>query len=230
MKKLILLFVAGWSASLPADPILTFFFRDYPAIEYARYMMGKMKKPHAIAKRSLEGLGNHNRIAGIFSSYYGYINASDTNGQTMYPRKQSKGDVTVIVTNKITPIMMFQTTVSHWQIVPGTPAAFYMCTLKEDEETKLQLWQVSKIPTPENNQIPATESLVIIAKPHNIHIPLGATLTTQDANLMLPTMYVKKGINSTRNALYMLNLNFLFRPIDLLYKREAKRYGTLVSE
>ena len=105
-----------------------------------------------------------------------------------------------------------------------------MCTLKEDEETKLQLWQVSKIPTPENNQIPATESLVIIAKPHNIHIPLGATLTTQDANLMLPTMYVKKGINSTRNALYMLNLNFLFRPIDLLYKREAKRYGTLVSE
>lgn len=213
-----------------ADPVITFFFRDYPTVDYAQYMLQKMTKPHGIAKRSLEGLLNHNRIAGIFSTYYGFLNVSDQSGQTLFPRKQSKGTITIVISNKITPIMMFKSTVSHWQLVPGTPAAFYTCDLKEDEETKLQIWNVTKIATPENNIIPATESLVIIAKPHNVYLPVGASLSSQDANLLLPTMYIKKGIHSTRNALYMLNLTFLFRPVDLLFKREKKRYGVMVAE
>ena len=230
MNQKSILFLLLLAPPLSADPILTFFFRSFPSEHLAQHTMHKLKKPHALAKRTLQGLTAHNPIAGIFSTYFGFLNVSDFIGQTSFPRKQSKGLITLFVTNKISPVMMFNNTVSHWQLVPGTPAAAYSLELKEDPVTKLSLWIVKKKVVPETGQIPATESLIIIAKPANIYVPLGATLTSQEANLVLPNMYARKGISSTRNALYMLNLTFLFRPVDLLYKKEKKRYGTLVAE
>ncbi len=230
MKQKNVLFLLLLGSQLSADPILTFFFRDFPQVDLARQTMDKLKKPHAIAKRTLLGLTSYNPIAGIFSTYYGFINVSDYMGQTSFPRKQSKGIIKLFITNKISPVMMFNNTVSHWELVPGAQAAAYTLELKEDPATKLSLWLVKKGTVPENGQIPATESLIILAKPYNVYIPLGATLSSQDVNLELPDIYAKKGISSTRNALYMLNLTFLFRPVDLLYKKEKTRYGSLVAE
>ncbi len=230
MKQKTVLFLLLLGSQLSADPILTFFFRNFPQVDLAQRTMDKLKKPHAIAKRTLLGLTSHNPIAGIFSTYYGFINVSDYIGQTSFPRKQSKGEIKLFITNKISPVMMFNNTVSHWELVAGAPAAAYTLELKEDPETKLSLWLVNQGTVPQNGQIPATESLIILAKPHNVYMPLGATLSSQDTNLELPDIYAKKGISSTRNALYMLNLTFLFRPVDLLYKKEKKRYGTLVAE
>lgn len=230
MKQKMVLGLLLLVSQLSADPILTFFFRTFPQEDLASQTLLKFKKPHALAKRTLMGLTAHNPIAGIFSTYYGFINVSDYMGQTSFPRKQSKGFINLFVTNKISPVMMFNNTVSHWEIVPGTPAAAYTLELKEDPETELSLWLVKQATVPKNGQLPATESLIILAKPQNIYVPLGATLSSQDANLELPDMYAKKGISSIRNALYMLNLTFLFRPVDLLYKKEKKRYGSLVTE
>ena len=190
----------------------------------------KLAKPHVIAKRTLEGVLSHNPIAGIFSSYFGFLNVSDQNGQTMFPRKQSKSIIKLVISNKITPIIMFQNTVSHWELVPGVPAALFECEQKEDEETKLTFWDITQATLPENNQIPSQDALIIIAKPHNVMIPTGITLAPMGANLILPELYVKKSIQTARNALYMLNLSFLFRPVDLLYKKAATSYETLVSE
>lgn len=213
-----------------ADPIVTFFFRKYPQAELANSTMRTLSKPHGIAKRTLEGVLHHNPISGIFSTYFGFINSSDENGQTMFPRKQSSTKLHLVITNKITPIMMFKNTVSHWELVPGTPAVSYLLEQKEDPETKLIFWQAQKEELPDDNKISSEDSLIIIAKPKNVYVPTGITLSQSDANLILPQLYAKKSIQTNRNALYMLNLAFLFRPIDLLYKKDKLYYETLVAE
>lgn len=230
MKQKIVLFLLLAASQLSADPILTFFFRPFSQEKPTQQTLRKLKKPHAVAKRTMLGLGSHNLVAGIFSTYYGFLNVSSFIGQTSFPRKQSKGIISVIITQRISPIMMFNNTVSHWELTPGAKAAAYTFALKEDPETKLSLWEVSKAKVPENGQLQPTESIIILAKPNNVYVPIGATIAHQDANLKLPDMYVKPGINTTRNALYMLNLTFLFKPVDLLYKKEKTRYGTLVAE
>lgn len=230
MKQSSLLFLLLAASQLSADPILTFFFKPFPLQSTSQRMLKKLKKPHAIAKRTIQGLGSGNLVGGIFSSYYGFINVSNASGQTSFPRKQSNEVITVVITQKVTPVMMFNNTVSHWEIVPGTSAMAYRFELKKDPETNLPLWHAEKAQVPENGQLQPTESLLIIAKPKNVFVPIGASFAYPDANLKLPDMYIKPGINTARNALYMLNMNFLFRPVDLLYKKEKTRYGTLLAE
>lgn len=230
MKRLIAVFIFVSQLTFGA-PIITYFFHEYPMTkERAQQMAHKLRKPHGIAKRTLEGLTRHYSIAGIFSTYFGFLQVSNANGQTTFPRKQSKPSLQVVITNKITPVMMFANTISHWELETGTPAAMYTYELKTDEQTKLLYWDVKKAALPENNQIDSIDSIVIIAKPKNVYIPEGITLTTEDANLILPDMYIKKGIKLTRNALYMLNLASFFRPVDMLYKIRPKSYGVMVEE
>ena len=212
-----------------ADPVITFFFKEYPYQEMAPYLMSKLKKPNGIAKRTLEGMFQHNRTAGIFSSYFGFLNSSDQNGQTTFPRKHSNTKIKLIITDKIMPVMMFQSTVSHWELIPGTPAILYDCEQKEDPSTQLTYWNIAQGTLPENNQISPNDALIIFAKPKNIYVPIGASLAKQEPNLIIPDMYIKKGIQTARNAMYVLNLSFLFRPIDLLYKKSNKAYGALVE-
>ena len=215
---------------ITADPIITFFFRDYPQNQMAPYLMHILKKPNAIAKRTAEGILNHNRVAGIFSSYFGFLNVSNANGQTMFPRKQSSTALTLVITNKISPIIMFRHTLSHWELVPGIDVALYHCEQKENMATGLTFWKIQKIPVPTDNFISPQDSLIILAKPKNIFVPTGITLAREGANLLLPDMYVKKGIQTNRNALYMLSLSFLFAPVDLLYKKAPTSYETLIKE
>lgn len=233
MKQIVVFFLMIWllcSQNLLADPIISFFFREYPAEQRASLMLTKLRKPHGIAKQSLNGIIHHNPVSGIFSSYFGFLNASDQNGQTQFPRKQSKAILEIIITNKITPIMMFQSMISHWELVPGVPAVTYHAELQEDPDTKLSFWNIKKASLPQDNHIPFQEALIIIAKPQDIIVPEGITLSAPSANLILPDMYVKKSIQTAHNALYVLNLSFLFRPVDLLYKKEKLKYETLLNE
>ena len=228
MKKIKpIIFLGTWlllTQTISADPIVTFFFREYPNPQLAQRILEKLKRPHGIAKQQLNSLINHNRIAGIFATYFGFLDTSSLNGQIMFPRKQSKATFQLVITNKIAPMMMFQNTISHWALEPGTPAAMYTLELKEDEATKLSFWDVKTMLLPENNYISPINSIIIIAKPQNIYVPTGIIFTQPSANLILPDMYVKKGIHSIRNSLYVLNLNLFFQPTDMFYKKEKTKY------
>ncbi len=214
-----------------SGPVITFFFWDYPAnAQDAAQLSQKLSNPKKLASHGLRSITQTNNIAGIFTSYFGYIQASDNDGQVIFPRKQSKSQIDVFITNKITPIVMFENTVSHWELQPGVPAKRYLFTFTEDDATKQTFWDVQEKPLPENNYIAPTESLIIIAKPDNIYVPLGITITPRDGNLILPNFYVKKGIQSTINALYMLHMTHYFRPVDNKYKKAKKRYGQMINE
>ncbi len=216
-----------------ADNVITFFFRPYPtadAHELAQNLANKLEKSHKLARHQIEGIVGRNPIAGIFSTYAGFIESSNANGQVIFPRKHAQPKLTLIITNKITPVMMFSQTVHHMELEELAPKPMmYTLERKQDQDTAKWYWDVQQVTDiPRDYSIPA-ESIVIIAKPHYIYVPTGITLTSDSPNLVLPNIYVKKGINIIANSLYMLNLMHLFRNPDTQFKKQNKSYEELVS-
>ncbi len=209
-----------------ASPVITFFMRPYPNAEK---MIKKMKKPGKIARYTIERLADYSLSAGIFSTYGGFIQISNSNGQTTFPYKHQDPMVYLIITQKITPITMLDLMIDHWELVAGTPAAIYTIERKEDKETKTFYWDIKESQLPEDNKLPL-KSLVIIAKPKNIFVPTGIALTQDNPNLLLPDIYVRKGIKITHNALYILNLRHFFGQLRNSYKKEETRFQHHIAE
>jgi len=209
------------------DEAITFFFKPYPIIKDSKLsqkIVDKLRRPGKIAKYTLNGALQESILDGIFSSYAGFLTVSDLNGQSAFPRKHENPLIYFLITTKITPMMMSGITIHHWELETGTPAAMYSAEKKQDEETDAFYWDVQKIELPENNRIPL-ETVIVFAKPKNIYIPTGITLSHKSANIILPDIYVKKGINILKNALYVLNIKHFFGTIRHMYKPEETRYA-----
>jgi len=214
------------SIKIGANPTISFFFQPLSDIEK---MMRKLKKPGYIAKNGVNGALNHSPVFGVLVLYAGYIATSDYNGEVIFPRKHQKSLVTIIITPKLLPVTLFENTVDHWELVPGVPAAMYSYEQKYNSDTEQYYWESKEISTPVNFKIPL-ESIIIVAKPKNIVIPLGIMPTRETANLVLPPIYITKGINIIENNIYMLTLRHLFKPVDLKNKREPIQILTHVID
>ena len=209
-----------------ADPIISLFIRPYPQ---AHITAQKIKKTGKIARHTIEGIADYQIPAGIFSTYAGYLNISDLDGQIVFPRKHTKPIIQLIITTRITPILMFEKTIHHWELVPGVPAQMYTFKRTFDEETKTFYWEVEPTKLPEDNIIPLS-ALIIFAKPRYFYIPTGITITDDSPNLILPTIYARKGIKITNNALYVFNLSHFFGQVYYRYKKQPKLYEVLVHD
>lgn len=207
------------------DVVITAFFRDYPAVEEqnAQKLSKKLGSSKKLARHQIESIANHNLRAGIFGSYAGYIQASDVKGQLTFPRKHTRPFLYVIITDQVVPVMMLQNTIHHWDIPAGTPYAVYTYERKKDKETKQYFWDVQQIEGLKDNTIPL-ESLIIFARPHYIYIPTGITLATNNPNLILPDIYVKKGFNLIANSLYILNLSQYLGQTNRQYQKKPTSY------
>ena len=229
MKKqcyvLVLSFFLG-CIEMDANPTITFFFRPSSDIEK---MMHTLKKPGSLAKNTLNGMINHSSIAGIPVLYSGFITTSDYDGEVIFPRRHQKAAVTIVVTPELLPIALFENTVHHWDLIPGVPVAMYLCEQKYNDKTEQYYCEIRETSVPMDRKIPL-EALIIVAKPKNIIIPSGATPTRETANLVLPPLYITKGINIVDNSTYMLSLRHLFRPVDLQNKREPIQILTHVID
>lgn len=204
-----------------ADPIINFFLYPYPYINEAHQDL-----THAghIATQKIHGTLNHNSGAGIFSTYGGYIDITNLNGQTFYPRLRSEQYLYLFITDTITPVFRFANTLECWQLSANRPVAIFKMEKKQDEKTKLFIWDVQPASRPENNLIPPADSLVIIANPQNIYVPLGVSVADNTPHLLLPPIYVKKGINIVKNGLYMITISQFFSPSRVLYTKAEKSY------
>ncbi len=213
---------------LDGQPIITFFMRPYPILRQehqATKLMDKVHRPGKIAKNSIKRKHTGPMVKGIFSTYGGYIAMSNYDGQTTFPRKHAIATIYFVITNKITPIMMAGNTIHHWEIEEGTPAAMYKAERLHDEKQEVYYWLVTEVPLPKDNHLPL-ESITILAQPKHVYIPEGITLTDDTPNLLLPDIYIKKGININSNALYLLNVRQFFGHLYPLYKKEVARYLT----
>lgn len=212
------------SAPIASDPIICFFFK--PSYDGDK-LSQKLNKPGKIAKHTIHNILNHIPIAGIYTTYNGYITISDENGEVQFPRKQRENEINILITTEIEPVALFENTIKHWALLPQVPAQMY--TLKEvyDPTTKGYAWESHTSDLPYNNIIPLN-TIVIIAKPKNIFIPSEKVKTIKTANLTLPPMYVKKGIKIMTNGVNTLTIRHLFRPIQTKTKQEHLKLITHV--
>jgi hypothetical protein len=183
--------------------MITFFFKNYPAIE----KKGFKKVP----------LGKKNPRSGIFVSYFGYMTTSDKTGEIMFPRKHQSPSFSLLVCDNPEPVFMLQNTIHHWQVTKNAKFAFYTIERKKDNETQLYFWDVKKSDLPKNKHLPVN-SLVVFADPDDLYVPEGVTLTNNKPQLFLPPLYAKPSSSSPRNALAALQIRTFFDPIQRVYK------------
>lgn len=214
--------------------IITFFLKPYPYpanadADNTQEIIKSIRNTGSMALQKFKNfIENSHLNVGILATYSGYLAVSDFNGQITFPHKLEEPNLRLLVTNRLVPIIMFANTIHHWEIEPEVPAEMYSIERKENEETKLLYWEVAKIPLPEDRRIPL-DTIIIIAKPKYVYVPLGATLTNTNPQLILPNIYIKKGITRLGNALYTLNIRHFFGPVRFSYKKEAASYQQQIA-
>ena len=188
--------------------------------------MEKVSRPDKIARHNLKKIFSNSQIvSGIFATYAGYLTVSDLNGQIRFPLKHSVPKLYLVISERITPIVRSGNTISHWEFNTDYSSIMYSITKTTDPQTSLEYFTIKDAPLPSNNVVPL-ESIVIIAKPKFFYVPLGITPVYKSPHLILPDVYVKKGITLTSEALYLLNVMQYFGLLTLLTKKEPRRYTT----
>lgn len=220
-----------YNTTIMCTATFTFFMEPYPIIDAqqaAQATSAKIKKVGNLTKYLSAQDANQTLISGIFSTYWGYLAASDLNGKTVYPNKNRPPELFyLLVTPQLFPIIMFGNTIDRWQIVPDVPAQLYKIERKKDEELNEFYWQTSKEPLPENMKI-SKKTITIFARPDKIYIPEGVTPTTSNIQMCLPTIYIKKGLAKMKNALFVLTIRNFFAPIRAQYKLEPLQRTELI--
>ncbi|MEX0940870.1 MAG: hypothetical protein WDZ41_05930 [Candidatus Babeliales bacterium] len=223
--SILLVLIVGYQNTTSIN-IITFFIRPYPKTEKIDNDDNAMHKL-TIPGKTIGKILKKNYLTfspeGIFSTYTGYLAISNFNGQIIFPRKHQKDIFKILITEKITPIMMIGATVHHWELNPTVPAQLFVIEREQNPETKEYFWNTTEIDLPENNII-SLDTIVIFSKPQNMFIPLGKKLTNKNPQIYLPDMYAKKSINLIARALWLLTIKHFFSPIDYTVKKQSDTY------
>ena len=163
-------------------------------------------------------------VEGIFATYMGYVETSDSSGITVFPRKDSAPEVSIIITPRIVPITIGGNTIHHWRLNQDSLAQGYRYQYKKDQDTALYFWEVTPIKECWNADIPIN-AVVIFAHPKHIFVPLGIIPTQPSPNLILPPLFIKKRINTLSRGLFVVNISQYFRNLAFLSKKEDHAFS-----
>lgn len=207
------------------DSIVTIFVQKYPylskseisEIEQKPHRFDPVKyskalrQPDFLYKDVMKSYKKKNQLPAIMCMYAGNIALSTPDGQISFPRLQQIPDMHILVTDKIIPAYMIApATVHNWMIDQKSPTEMYLMKLETDKKTNLSYWQTSKMDLPKDNNIPLN-TLIFIADPSTMYIPLGATIYDRSPNIVLPTIYIKRDFCFIKNTLFTLATNQYFR-------------------
>jgi hypothetical protein len=212
--------------SIRAEQLIVEFLKPYPVIasqENGKKLADKLDKPGKPStfrtKRMFEP-----SMAGIFATYGGFLDISDSLGEISFPRKHSKPFIYLVITQKMTPIVMGGNTIHHWELEEDEAVEVYKFEQQYDEEFHTHYWLVTQEPIPANNIIPL-ESIAIFADPKYVYVPLGITPFKESPHLILPQIYIKPGLDLTAQAFYVLNITHYFGSIIPEYKKDKDRFS-----
>jgi hypothetical protein len=211
---LITLSLIAQIAPLISNPTVSFFFTHE---QNAAHSTEQLKATGTIAHHSIHTIAEHSPINGICVTYAGYITASDNNGEVRFPRKQKSPTTYLLIAPQVEPIALFENTIDHWKLIPTIPAELYCLRELYNSSLEQYEWHTTREPLPADNIIPLN-TILIIANPAGISIPIGTHSgmhsTIKNANLILPSIYVKMNIDLLPNSAYMLNIRHLFRSVE----------------
>lgn len=213
---------------LGATNVISFFLKEYPEKNDFNNINKTIKECNILNNHFQTICQSYNisHNFAVFSTYAGYLSMSNTNGQISFPRKVINNSINLLISNKISPVFMFGATIAFWEIQDPT-AKMYFLERSQDPTTKLFYWEAKEKPLPASNRVPV-QTIVIIADPKEIYVPLGATLTRSSSNLLLPDIYVKKDIDSLANVLFVLNIKPFFSRTNQIFKEIPIGYESLV--
>ena len=200
--------------------IMTFFIQPYPVMHTREFK--KYGAHHQLIRSTIGD------VAGIFATYAGYLALSNAIGQISLPRKQQKPAFHLVITNKIKPIPMLKGIVHNWRVADGTDAAIYMVARTQDPETKIFYWNVTRSSLDKKRNIPLN-AIVVFAKPQNVVVPTGITLTTKSPQLLLPPIWAKQTIDDAANALQVLSIRQFFSPLRSIIRRKPHGFARITQ-
>ena len=164
-------------------------------------------------------------VPGLWAAYAGMCTFSDYQGQISFPRRNIDEEVTLLVTQKIKPIVFSGATVHRFTVAEGAPYALYTITRKSARDTFF--WEIVSAELPPNRAI-SPFTLILFAKPEDIHLPTDLIITNGSPNLLLPTIGVARGANLTLNTLLFFKVNQFFAPVVRAYRYTDDRFATLL--
>ncbi|OGB97514.1 hypothetical protein A3F06_03190 [candidate division TM6 bacterium RIFCSPHIGHO2_12_FULL_36_22] len=212
-----------------SDHVITFFVRPYPEVHPNKPIGPSMFHPGQIYKNLANQAMNSVGSTGVFAAYGGYLAHTNENGQIIFPRKTQTPIFDLFVTNNIHPYLMAGTTnVRYWTVDQDTAMAQYKIQRQQDPQTKLYYWEVSKVPVSPKRIIPL-HSIILFAKPKNVYVPLGITLTNKNPQLILPTIYTKPQLDDVKNALLVMNMKIFFQPLHPEFKQDKLSIAELIK-
>lgn len=215
--------------NLLSEQLITFFLRPYPIAEpeqKIKKLTHKMGYPGKLAKQHAKHLlWAKDMVSGVFATYGGFLTVSSLNGQISFPRKHSQPSIKLVISERISPIVRSGNTLSHWELNPDRQAAIYTITKTKNAQTSLEYFTVEQMPLPENSVVPI-DSIVLFAQPKYFYIPTGMTLSPESLHLIMPDVYVKKGLTINENALYVLSVMQYFGILTQMTRKEPRRMTT----
>lgn len=171
-------------------------------------------------KRTANPSSTINPTEGIYGSYFGYLNSSNTAGQIKFPRKHNDSSFKLVITEKIEPIFMLENTINTWSVPEKANYAYYSIERKKDEKSTLYFWDVQEEKLPTDRALPLNV-IVIIAKPEELYVPTGVVPTTNTPQIVLPQIFVKNTIQLAENALSIVPIRQFFESISLSSKTQG---------
>lgn len=216
---------------IQGNQVISFFMRSYYTAfsnENEPKLYHRLKRPGKIGLHTLEKITDYQIIKGIAATYSGYLDISDQQGQITFPRKHIAPFVYLLITPQIEPVIMFANTIHHWIMKPEIPIALYKIEYIAGTVAQPPVWRTTTQEIPNDHIIPV-ETITLLTEPSNIYVDLKDHPTNDTQNLILPDIYVKKGLHVVNDALFLITISHLLRPIRNVYKTEPLFYQTSVK-
>jgi len=208
-----------------AERIITLFIENYPNEKTSYIDFQSSEFCDMIGCSNLNLSPNF----GIFSTYMGYLSMSDEIGQISFPRKTVKESINILVAPKVYPIFMFQNTVAYWEIPENTAAKMYKFDKKQDEDTGLYYWDVREKSIGPKRRVPL-HTIVIFTDPKYLYVPQGVTVSTNNPQLILPTIFAKRDPKYIQNTLFILTIKPFFSKINKLFNERPLGYAMHITD
>lgn len=210
-----------------ADSLISLSLRPYPIIPQAQQPDNEQSTTQPTPPPA-SFIIDYSKTQGIAATYSGIIALADAYGQIIFPRKHTADSVTLVITQKIKPIIMFGTTLAHWIIEDPEATQLFTITKTTDPATNILFWDAQPTTLSTDKIIPA-EAVILIANPNNVYIPIGITITKKSNHLLLPPVYIKNEFDALTNTLIIFNLRQFFGSLKTETKDENNTRSRIIS-
>jgi len=224
-----LLFITIWCCVFrlfPSKFTVNMLIQDYPEAVIGNKPMAI--NPLDIEKKLIKSYVYQPVSYGIYGLYNGYLSSTNEYGLLSFPRASGQEDFNLIVTEYVSPVLLKAHTIDYWQLDDPLNTAFYLIKRHKDPKTKIVYWKTQEANVPENLKSPL-HTIIILAKPSDVYVPLGITPTNTLPDLVLPAIYAKRQLDRLSQAAFILNIKQFFAPLNRLLQQNQATVATIMQ-